>query len=241
MRNVGLLVSRELVSYVRTPSAWIIAAMTLLVEAMLFNAYAIGAEPRPSTEVLLRYLEVAGGTTIIMATLFSMRLLAEDRNSGTHVLMFTSPVRESEVVIGKYLAALSFIVVVVLLSLYLPALIFVEGKVSYGHIASGYLGLILLGASTLAVGMFASSLTNHPFPAVLLTGAFAAILEACWWAAQIADAPLADLLAWVAPYYEHFQPMRRGILQLGDVVFFASLIYVALLASTRMLESQRWR
>lgn len=241
MRSVALIVQRELAAYVRTPSAWIIAAMTLLVEAVLFNAYAIGAEPRPSTEVLLRYLEVAGGTTIIMAALFSMRLLAEDRSSGTHVLMFTSPVRESEVVIGKYLAALSFIVVVVLLSLYLPALIFVQGKVSFGHIAAGYLGLILLGASTLAVGMFASSLTNHPFPAVLLTGGFAALLEACWWASRIADAPLAEVLAWVAPYYQHFQPLRRGMLQLSDLVFFATVIYVALLAATRMLESQRWR
>ncbi len=241
MKNVALIVRRELGAYARTPSGWIIAAITLLFEAVIFNAYAVGAEPRMSTEVLLRFLEVAGGTTIVMAMIFSMRLLAEDRYVGTHVLMFTSPVREGEIVIGKYLASLAFITIVVLLSLYLPALIFVHGKVSYGHIASGYLGLVLLGASTLAIGMFASSLTNHPFLAVLLTGGFAALLEACWWGALIADPPLRDLLAWFAPYYSHYQPFRRGLVQLSDLVFFGTVIYFALLASTRMLKSQRWQ
>lgn len=241
MRNVGLIVRRELASYVRTPSGWIIAAITLLFEAVIFNAYAVGAEARMSTEVLLRFLEVAGGTTIFMTIIFSMRLLAEDRYTGTHVLMFTSPVREGEIVVGKYLAALAFVTVVVLLSLYLPALIFVNGKVSYGHIAAGYLGMVLLGAATLAIGMFASSLTSHPFLAVLVTGGFAALLEACWWVALIADAPLSEVLGWLAPYYKHFQPFRRGIVQLSDLVFFASLIYFALLASTRMLKSQRWQ
>src|SRR5690606_41964462 len=93
--------------------------------------------------------------------LFSMRLLAEDRWTGTDVLLFTSPIREGEVVLGKYLAALIFLSVLTLASLYVPALIFVHGKVSFGHIAAGYAGMLLLGATTLAIGTFASSLTEN--------------------------------------------------------------------------------
>ena len=241
MRNIALIMRRELLAYVRTPSGYIIAALILLFEAVVFNAYAVGSEPRPSTEVLLRFLEVSGGTTIVAAVLFTMRLLAEERASGTHVLLFTSPIREGEVVLGKYLASLSFIIVLILMSLYLPALIFVHGKVSYGHIASGYLGMILLGATTLAVGMLASSLVKHPFLAVLLAGAFAAMLEISWFASAIADEPLKDILGYFAPYYRHYQPFRRGIVQLSDVVFFLTVIYFSLLASTRVLKSQRWQ
>jgi ABC-2 type transport system permease protein len=242
VRNVALIVRRELASYVRTPSGWIIAAITLLFEAVIFNAYAIGTEAALSTDVLLRFLEVAGGTTVFMTVIFSMRLLAEDRYTGTHVLLFTSPVREGEIVLAKYLAALVVVSAVVLLSLYLPALIFVNGKVSYGHIAAGYFGMILLAAATLSIGMFASSLTSHPFLAVFVAGGIALLLEACWWVARIADVPfMSEVLGWMAPYYKHYQPFRRGIVQLSDIVFFASVIYVSLLASTRMLKTQRWQ
>ncbi len=241
MKNVLLIVRRELASYLRTPSGYITAAVILLWEALCFNAYAVSDKPRFSADVLSRFLEVAGGTTIVASVIFSMRLLAEERANGTQVLLFTSPIREGEIVLGKYLASLAFLSIVILLSVYLPALIFVNGKVSYGHIASGYAGLLFLGASTLALGMLASSLVQHPFMAALLAGAFAALLEICWWVARIAEPPLSEVLASFAPFYKHFQSFRSGIVQLSDVVFFLSLIYLVLLASTRMLRSQRWQ
>ncbi len=241
MRNIALIARRELSAYLRTPSGYVIAAVTLLVEALIFNGYAVGSEPEYSTVVLTRFLEVSGGITIVAGALLSMRLLAEDRSTGTQTLLFTSPVREREIVAGKYLASLLFLTVVVLLSLYLPALIFVHGRVSIGHIAAGYIGMILLGASTLALGTFASALVKHPFLAVILTGAFAGVLELMWWVARITDPPLQSVLGYFAPYYQHFQPFRHGLLQLSDFVFFGSLIYVSLFAATRVLESQRWR
>lgn len=241
MRNVGLIVRREVTSYVRTPSGWIIAAMFLLVEALILNAWAIGPEPQLSTEVIQKFFFASGLAVMAMAAVFSMRLLAEERATGTHVLLFTSPIREGEVVMGKFLASLAFIMVVVLLSAYLPALVLVRGKVSYGHIGAGYLGLFLVGATMLAVGMFASSITKHPLLAVLVTLGFGVLLELTWWVALIAEPPLRDVLGWFAPFYKHYQPFRRGIVQLSDLAFFGTLIYFALLASTRMLKSQRWQ
>ncbi len=240
MRNIGLIVSRELGSYVRTPSAYFIAAAVLLLDGLLFNAFAVN-DRRLSAEVLQIFFYFAGIVTMGGGVLFSMRLLAEDRWTGTDVLLFTSPIREGEVVLGKYLAALIFLSVLTLASLYVPALIFVHGKVSFGHIAAGYAGMLLLGATTLAIGTFASSLTENPFFAVILSFVFVVLLELAWPVGQIADPPLQELLSYAALHTKHFHSFQRGLVKLSDVVFYLSLIYLSLLAATKVLQNRRFR
>ncbi|MCA9583191.1 MAG: ABC transporter permease [Myxococcales bacterium] len=241
MRNTFLIARREVAAYFRTPSGYVIAAAMLLWQGIAFSAYAVGNEARLSTVVLQRFFEIAGGTVLVTGVILSMRLLAEERANGTQVLLFTSPVREAEFVAGKFVSSFVFLALIILSSAYLPALIFVNGKVSLGHIAAGYGGLLLLGGAVLAVGMFASSLVKHPFLAVMLTGAFAAVLEIFWWVALIADPPMRDILGFFAPYYDHYPDFRRGLVKLSDVVFYVTLMYVALFASTRVLKSQRWQ
>lgn len=241
MKNVALIIRRELASYLRTPSGYFIAAAYLICNGVIFNAWAIGERASYSTDVLQRYLMVSGISTMIAGVLFTMRLLAEERANGTQTLLFTSPIREGEIVLGKYLASLTFIVIIVALSLYLPALIFVNGKVSFGHIGAGYLGLLLIGASTLSLGMLASAMVPNPFFAVMLNLAFVVLLNALWWVARTTDGTWSAILSYAAPYYNHFQPFLRGIVQLSDLVFFGTLIYFSLLASTRVLKSQRWQ
>lgn len=241
MRNVGLIIARELASYLRRPSGWFIAAAVLLLDGLLFNAFAIADEAQLSATVLQLFFYWAGIVTMLAGILFSMRLLAEERWAGTDVLLFTSPIRESEIVIGKYLSALAFLTLITLLTVYLPALIFVNGRVSYGHIAAGYIGLVLLGATTIAIGTFASSLTKNPFLAVIVSALFVGLMELCWPLGQIADPPLTEILSYLALHTKHFSPFQRGLFQLSDVVFYISVIYLSLLASTKVLESQRWR
>ncbi|MGE3636884.1 MAG: ABC transporter permease, partial [Sandaracinaceae bacterium] len=218
--NLGLLIKRELAAYLRRPSGYFIAAGLLLLDGLLFNAFAIGEERQVSSEVLRIYFYFGGAVTMIGGVLFSMRLLAEERAAGTDVLLFTSPVREAEIVLGKYLATLVFMTAVTLCSLYLPALILINGKVSWGHIAAGYLGMILLGATTLAIGAFASSLTKNPFLAVVLTGVIVVLLELSWPLGQTVDPPFRDLLSYVALHTKHFTPFQNGLVQLSDVVFY---------------------
>lgn len=241
MKNVALIVQREFASYVKTPAGYVIAAIALLWQALAFNAYAVGDEARLSTDVLTRFLEVSGGTTIVTGVIFSMRLLAEERVQGTQVLLMTAPLREVEIVLGKYVASLAFLSLVTVSSAYLPALIFVHGKVSVGHILAGYLGLLFLAASTLAIGMVASSVSRHPFTSVLLTGGLVAMLEISWWVARTSEGVWAKVLAHASPFYQHFQSFRQGIVQASDVVFFFGLVYFALLCSTHVLRGQRWR
>ncbi len=241
MRNIGLIVRRELSSYLKRPSGYFIAAAILLLHGLLFNAFAISDEAQLSADVLRIFLYWGGIVTMLGGVLFSMRLLAEERWRGTDVLLFTSPIRESEIVVGKYLSAVSFLSLITLCSVYLPALIFINGRVSVGHIAAGYLGMLLLGATTVAVGTFASSLTKNPFLAVILSALFVGLMELCWPLGQVADPPLTDLLGYIALHTTHYAQFQRGLFRMSDLVFFGGVIYISLLAATKVLESQRWR
>lgn len=241
MRNVALIAGRELAGYFRTPSGYFIVAATLLVQGLMFNTRAMGTGAKLSSEVLQDFLRDSSGTTTVAAVLLAMRLFAEERQSGTLMLLFTSPVRESQVVIGKFLAAFVVLAILILMSLYLPALIFVNGKVSLGHIAGGYLGLLLLGGATLSLGVLGSALARSQLVAGVLSAVFIFVLFLCWGLSRVVDPPLQSVIVYLSLYERHFFPFMRGLVQLSDIVFYCSIIYLALLASTRAVESQRWQ
>src|SRR5512141_1390464 len=118
-----LIARRELGAYLRTMSGYIIAAAVLLVDGILFNAFALGAQTdKHSAEVLSDFFYVSSGTTMIAAVFLSMRLLAEERQTGTLVLLTSSPVRDREIVWGKFISALAFLALITLATSFMPAL-----------------------------------------------------------------------------------------------------------------------
>ncbi len=241
MKSALLIARRELAAYVRTPSGYVIMAAVLLVDGLLFNAFAVGSTAKLSSKVLQDFFYFAAGTTMIASVLVSMKLLAEERAAGTMALLFTSPLREWEIIVGKFLSALLFLSVLTLLTAYMPALIFINGKVSLGHIAAGYFGLLLLGASTLSLGLLGSALARNQLVAGVLGAAFVVALLACWMLARIVDDPIKPVLRYLALFDQHFRPFQRGMLRLSDVVFFVSVVWFSLLAATRVLQNQRWQ
>ncbi len=241
MKNIWLIIRRELAAYFRTPSGYVIAAAVLLIDGILFNAFAVSAQPRLSSEVLQDFFFFASGTTMIASIFLSMRLIAEERQAGTLAILFTSPVRESEIVIAKFFSALVFLTLITLATLYMPALIFKNGKVSLGHIASGYLGLLLLGGACLSLGVLGSTLARTQVVAAVISAALVVTLLLCWLLSHIVDPPLTNIVQYLALFDSHFKELMRGILRLSDVVFFVSIVYVSLLGATRVLESQRWQ
>jgi gliding motility-associated transport system permease protein len=236
-----LIARRDLAGYLRSPAGYIIIAAVLLIDGLLFNVDALGGAAKPSAEVLERFFYFSSGTTMIACVLLSMRLLAEERQTGTLTLLFTSPVRESEIVFGKYLSALALFAGMTLLTLYMPALIFVNGKVSIGHIVSGYVGLLLLGSATLAIGIFGSSLAKSQVLAAVVSAAIVVTMLLFWLIGQAADPPFKEVFAALALHNRRFLDFQRGIVELGDVVYYLSVTYVFLLATTKVLESRRWR
>jgi ABC-2 type transport system permease protein len=241
VRNIAIIARRELAGYLRTPSGYLIAAATLLVQGLMFNTRALGGGAKLSSQVLMDFLRDSSGTTTVAAVLLAMRLFAEERQSGTLVLLYTSPVREAEIVIGKFLSAFGVLTVVTLLSLYLPALIFVHGKVSIGHIAGGYFGLLGVGAATLALGVLGSALSRNQLMAGVVSAVLIFVLFLCWGLSRVVDPPLGTVISYFSLYERHFFPFMRGLVQLSDIVYYASVVYVALFAATRVVQSQRWQ
>jgi ABC-2 type transport system permease protein len=236
-----LIARRDLASYLRSPVGYIVIAAVLLIDGLLFNVDALGGPAKTSSEVLERFFYFSSGTTMIACILLSMRLLAEERQTGTLTLLFTSPVREVEIVLGKYLSAFALFAGMTLLTIYMPALIFVNGKVSVGHIVSGYLGLLLLGSATLSIGIFGSSLARSQVLAAVVSAAIVVTMLVFWLVAQATDPPFKEVFAALALHNRRFIDFQRGIVELTDVVYYLSVTYVFLLASTKILESRRWR
>jgi len=147
MRMVALIVRRELGAFFRSPLGFIILSTVLLLDGLLFNAYAMGSEERRSSSVLMLFFYFSSGTTLVASIVISMRLLAEERQTGSAALILSAPVSEAEIVIGKFLSAWIFLAIITVSTLYMPLLIFVNGSVTVGQICAGYLGLLVLGAA----------------------------------------------------------------------------------------------
>ncbi len=236
--SAWLIARRELGALFRTPAGSLIAAFVLFLDALQLNAVAIGTGRRPSGEVLEIFLLNAAFVTEVLAVLLSMRLVVEPL---TAPLLLSAPVRERDVVLGKVSAAFVFLTVVTAATLYLPALVYVYGKVSIGHVAAGYLGLLLVGAASLGVGAAAAAATTSPFVAVVVSAAVLGTLELMYYVAGVASLEWRDALRALAPVWKHHRSFRRGILQLSDVVYLVAMAYVGVYVAVRLLGRRRDR
>lgn len=240
MSAILLIARREFYGYLRSPLGSAIIAAGLLIDGLWFQFQGL-SRTLLSAEVLQVFFEVASATTMGAGIILSMRLLAEERQTGTFTLLNTSPVRDREIVIGKFLSAYSLIVLMAVLSLYMPLLILVRGKVSWGQVAVGYLGVLLLGAATTAIGLFASSLVRSQVIAAVVGTAMLLVLLLQWAVARAVEPPLNEFLSRLALHHENFHPFEQGILELRGVVYYLAVTYFFLLAATKTLEARRWR
>ena len=236
MKGTLTIARRELRSYFTSPVAYVVTAAFLVVTGYLFTVIL-----SLSREASLRYL--FGNMSVILLIIspaLTMRLLAEEQRSGTIELLLTAPIRDHEVVLGKFIASLGLLATMLALTLYYPLLLFLYGNPEKGHIISGYLGTLLLGAAFLSIGLFASSLTANQIVAAVLTFMALLLLWLIGSAAQLAGPGLGDVLGYLA-IDQHFNDFTRGIIASRAVVYFLSVVAVFLFATVRVLESRRWR
>jgi ABC-2 type transport system permease protein len=242
MKPALVIARRELAGYLTSPMGWIVAAAMLLVDGLLFYAWGRGpaAGPRLSADVLTRFFWTTSGLVPIAAVALAVRLLTEERQLQTLVLLGTAPVRDREIVLGKYLGALAFLAVLTVLTLYMPLLIMVNGKISFGQICVGYLGLLLLGAAVLAIGIFASSLTRHTLVAVVVGAAITAAMFLFYPLGQMLTPPLSDVFVSLSLHGQRFFGFEMGVLHSRDVIYYLSVTFFFLLVATKVLEAKRW-
>lgn len=241
MRATSIIYRRELGTYLRSPYGWVIASVLLLLFGLLFQGFAMSGEML-SAYVLERFFYVASGIPLVGGVLLSFRLLSEERQNHSMVLLNTSPVRDSQIVLGKFFAALTFLAVVLVLSVYMPILIKVNGKITAAQVVVGYFGMLLLGAATLAIGLFASALTRQQLIAAVVAAAMVVVMCFIHLLGGKVDPPLKDVLEQIDLWWVHYQyGFMKGILNLKDVIYYVAATYFFLLLSIKTLEAKRWQ
>jgi gliding motility-associated transport system permease protein len=235
-----LIARRELRAYFRSPLGSVVIASALLLDGILFYWRSL-SQRLLSGEALSEYFWWTSGVTITAALFLAMRLVAEERQTGTFTLLNTAPLREWEIIVGKYLSVFAMVLILTLLSVYMPLLLLVNGKVSFGHIVVGYLGQILIGGAAAAIGLFASTLTRSQLVAVVVGAAIVVVMLVFWVLAQAIDPPLNKFLAAAALHHANFRPFQFGILELGATAYYLSVSYLFLFGAVKILEARRWR
>ncbi len=235
-----LITRRELSSYLLSATGWLVLGVVLLAQGLLFNAIAMSGE-RKSFDVLQLFFYFSSGTTMVASIFISMRVFAEEKQLGTMVLLETSPVSEVQIVLGKFLGAWLFLCLLLAMSLYMPLLVLVNGKVTVGHLFAGYFGLVLLGAACIAIGVLASSLAKNQVLAAVMAGTTIVALLLSYMLAKKVEGTLGDVVGYLDLFDKHYRSFTRGTVKLGSVVYYLSLTYTALLATVAVIGARRWR
>jgi ABC-2 type transport system permease protein len=234
MHNIICIFKREFRSYFDSPIAYIVLTFFLLIAGYFF-----------STNLFLMNqanLRTLFGVVPLLFVFFipaiSMRLIAEEKKSGTIELLFTYPIKDTEIILGKYLAALVLIGVMLLFTTVYAFSVSALGDMDAGQAFAGYIGLLLLGAAYLAMGIFASSLTENQivaFIAALAISFFFFILDKILF---FVPASLASILEYLSIEY-HFQNIARGVIDTRNLIYYGSVIFIGLMLASHMLSRRK--
>ncbi|MBW2528497.1 MAG: ABC transporter permease subunit [Deltaproteobacteria bacterium] len=243
MSNVLLIARRELMAYVRSPLGYVVAAAVLLIDGIWFMAKALGPAggKQLSAAVLGEFFHGATGTTMIACLVLSMRLVAHEQEHGTLVLLRTSPIRDRDVVVGKFLSVMLVMSITTALTVYMPLLVAAYGKVSTGHIVVGYVGLLLLASASIAIGLFASTLARSQVIAAIVGAALLGTMLLLWLLARQTEPPINEFIEGLALHHARQRPFMQGLLRLENVVYYLAVTFAFLVASIKTLEARRWR
>ena len=236
LRNTYAVAEREVKSYFVSPVGWVVTAVFICIWGFLFWAILVGGR-EASLRGLLSNFSV---TFLFAAPLLTMRLIAEEARTGTLELLMTQPLREVEIVLGKYLGSVVFLLFMIAVTLYFPAILERFGNPDEGPMVAGYVGVILQGMAFLAIGLLASALTQNQIVAVAVS--FVSLLSL--WLADLLTRGLGGPLATVAQYIsitKRFEDMPKGILDTKDLVFFISVVVACLFIATQVVAARRWR
>ena len=257
MTNVWAFAYREVRSYFVSPVAYVVLAGFLLLCGWFFCVYltqfsqmvamyAQFQQPQMLEQMNLNDMVMAPLLQnmviilLIMVPLITMRLFAEERANCTDELLLTSPIETLEITLGKFLGAGIFYLVLLGCMLVYAGILLYFGDPEVGTIVTGYLGLLLVGLSFIALGLFTSTLTSNQIVAAVSAFVILLLFFAIGWPASTVGETAGVVLGYLS-LIEHFQPMTAGLVVSSDVIYFLSVIAFALFLSQRSLESLRWR
>jgi len=257
VKNALTIAGKELRSYFVSPIAYVVLTGFLLLGGWFFfnllarfnfllSMYSSFRNPEAMSHLNLNDFVIApllhnlSVVLVILVPVITMRSFAEEKRSGTYELLMTSPLSITAIVLGKFLGAFVFALIMVLLTGIYPLILMLYGNPEIGIIASGYLGLLLIATAFLSVGLLTSSFTDNQIIAAVSCLVTLLLLYIISWPADTSGAVLGAVLRYLS-LTEHFGEMVKGIIDTRDLVYFASVIVLSLFLTHRSVESIRWR
>jgi ABC-2 type transport system permease protein len=253
IRNVLAIAGKELRSYFSSPMAYIVIGLFAVLFGFFFWLF-LNLFVRQSAQMMqfgggsvninqqmIRYL--LQNTTIIILfimPMITMRTYSEEKRSGTIELLLTSPITDVQIILGKFLGALALYAAMLLVTLLYMALLFFFGNPEWKPIAAGYLGLLLLGAAFIALGLFISSVTKNQIVAGVLTFATFLMLWVIGWPADQSGPTMRAILSNLS-IVDHFDDFSRGIIDSKHVIYYLTFITFGLFLTAKSVDVERWR
>ena len=237
MRVAAAIAWKEIQAYFTSPIGYIIALVYLALTGFFFG-FRLG-DPFPDARIDL-YIIASAWILVPLAPALTMGLLAEEQKLGTIELLLTSPVKDWEVVLGKFIASFTFFLVTLSLTLFYVLLLYIYGNPDSGPIWSSYLGIILYGAMALSIGLLASSFTANQIVALVVGFGIMLILALIDFATDLVDGIVSTILDQLS-IISHLDDFTRGIVDTGHIVYYVTATAVFLFLAVRSLETRRWR
>jgi ABC-2 type transport system permease protein len=255
MKNSLVIAKRELGSFFNSPVFYVITTVFLIIYSFIFfnilnffSFQSFQASQFQGMDVGVNLNDMViepsfhnmAVILLLLIPVITMRSFSEEKKSKTITLLLSSPIHLKEIILGKFLACLIVVTVMILLSSYSIVFLTLIGAPEIGPVVSGYLGLLLMAGCYVSAGIFASSLTDNQIIAAVTGFGFTLFMWIIGWGAQAAGPGMGELLKYLS-LIDHLESFTKGIIDSGDVVFYLSFIALGLFLTHRVLDSNRWR
>jgi len=254
--KIWAIVKREITSYFTSPIAYVILAIFALLTGYFFyvriQLYTFLSLQFMRYQGYIQSLNIGdfiikplyanlGVILLLLIPIITMKSYAEEKRNGTKELIMTSPVTITEIVIGKFLSACIVFLAMLILTLSVPIILGSYASADKGILITTYIGMFLLGASMISIGMFASSITENQIVAAVIAFGILLLFWAIGWVSHGVNPALSSLLNYLSLIDVHFQNLLKGLIDTRDIVYYFSFIFFFLFLTHRVLESERWR
>lgn len=226
---------KELRSYFYSPIAYVLIGLFILLTSIFFFLGNLASGVADFSGIV----GTMGFILVFIIPVLTMRILAEDRKNGTEVLLLTSPSRLSAIVIGKFLAAFTVFLILTVLTFVYPVMIVLLGGKITAQLVGSYIGFILLGASFISVGVFASSITENQVVAVIVGFVSLLVMWIIDSLAGFIGGFAGKVLSWFS-LLSRYEDFNKGILSLSPIVYYISFTIVFIFITIQMIEKRRW-
>lgn len=236
MSAVWVLTKKELRSYFNSPVAYVVIILFLLISGWQFSSSIFLA----NTADLRGLFQIIRFIFLFFIPALSMRLISEEKRSGTIEVLSTMPMHDWQLVLGKFIPALILMVITLALTLVNYITISYLGHPDSGATFGGYLGLFFLAATYLSIGLFTSSLSKNQIVAFILSFAIIFLFIIFNYFKFFVGGFLAAILEFLSTDY-HFESIERGVLDTRNLIFYISVTFTFLFLTVQMLQSRKWR